>query len=71
MDNNEIAKNIACKICEWRAKTSVSRAELADLVDADYKSVWMWENGFGCPNIRFLVPLATALGCTVDELLHG
>ena len=74
MEHNPIAETIGFKIRERRATTNIPRATLARAVGVGYKSIWLWENGYGCPNIRYLCPLANALDVTVDELLgnaHG
>ena len=71
MENNPIAKAIGQKIRERRAAIRMPRTVLAKAIGTGNKSVWVWENGFGCPNVRYLRPLSIALGITVDELLGG
>lgn len=51
-----------------RRRRGLTQQELADRLGVSNKSVSRWEGG-GYPDVPLLVPLARALGVTVDELL--
>lgn len=51
-----------------RQRRGLTQQELADRLGVSNKSVSRWESG-GYPDVPLLVPLARALGVTVDELL--
>jgi len=48
----------------------VSAAELADALHVSKRRVEGWMYGEREPNIHYLIGLAAALGCTVDELIR-
>jgi transcriptional regulator with XRE-family HTH domain len=45
-----------------------TQRQLAQMIDTDQGAVSGWENG-RTPELRYLVRLATAFGCTLDELV--
>lgn len=57
------------KISELRKKQGFNQSELAEKLNVTNKAVSRWETGEGYPEITLLVPLANALGTTVDDLL--
>ncbi|WP_418667617.1 helix-turn-helix domain-containing protein [Allofournierella sp.] len=54
-----------------RAQRRYTQQQLADRLGVSDKTVSKWECGGGYPDVGVLVPLARALGVTVDELLDG
>ncbi len=52
-----------------RAVQGLSQEKLAELVGVSRQAVSKWEVGDAVPDTDKLVPLAQALGCSVDELL--
>ena len=52
-----------------RARRNLSQERLAELVGVSRQAVSKWEVGDALPDTDKLVPLARALGITVDELL--
>lgn len=54
----------------YRRDKNLTQQELADLLGVSNKTVSRWESG-GYPDVPLLVPLARALGVTVDDLLDG
>ena len=65
MHEMEFAERLKC----FRKANNLTQQELADLLGVSNKSVSRWESGVGYPDIALLVPLARALGVTVDALL--
>jgi transcriptional regulator with XRE-family HTH domain len=45
--------------------------DLADALSVSHQAVSKWERGESLPDVATLVPLATVLGISVDELLRG
>lgn len=54
---------------KYRHAKGMTQQELADLLGVSNKSVSRWESDGGYPDVTMLVPLARALGVTVDDLL--
>ena len=54
-----------------RAALGLSQERLAELVGVSRQAVSKWEVGDAMPDTDRLLPLARALGITVDELLSG
>jgi len=52
-----------------RAARGMSQEQLAELVGVSRQAVSKWEVGDAVPDTDKLIPLARALGITVDELL--
>lgn len=53
-----------------RQEADLSLAELAAKVAEVRQTLWGWETGRTAPRPGQLLALATALGCTVDELVR-
>ena len=62
---------LADKIRQFRKEKNLTQEALATLLGAERTTVTMWESGSITPPTKYLVPLADALGCTLDELLRG
>ena len=58
-------------IRELREKNGFTQKQLGDLLAVSDKTVSKWETGKGLPDSTLLLPLATALGVSVSELLRG
>lgn len=59
------------KLKTYRAQKRYTQQQLAELLGVSDKTVSKWECGGGLPDVALLVPLARALGVTVDDLLDG
>ena len=53
----------------YRKGKHLTQQELAERIGVSDKTVSRWESGGGYPDVPVLVPLARALGVTVDDLL--
>lgn len=56
---------------KYRHAKGLTQQELADLLGVSNKTVSRWESDGGYPDVTMLVPLARALGVTVDDLLDS
>ena len=56
-------------IKRMRERAGITQVELAGMLGVNQSSVCQWENGQTLPKTSLLVPLAKALGCTIDDLL--
>ena len=63
--------NFSDRLKKYRHEKGMTQQELADLLGVSNKTVSRWESEGGYPDIGMLVPLARALGVTVDDLLDG
>ena len=57
-------------INEIRQSKNITQSELANMTGKNNSTLCMWETGERKPPANVLVPIADALGCTVDELLR-
>lgn len=57
------------RLKKYRKEKHLTQQELAERVGVSDKTVSRWESGGGYPDVPVLVPLARALGVTVDDLL--
>lgn len=55
-------------LCLRRQQKNLSQAELAALLGVTNKAVSKWENGAAYPSTELMLPLAQALGVTIEEL---
>ncbi len=64
---------VGARIASLRAGKELSRGQLAVAVrsPSGAQQVGKWEDGTHSPGAKWLVPLARALGCSVDYLLTG
>ncbi len=58
-------------IAGLRKTRNLSQSELADMLNVTHQAVSKWERGESLPDVAILVPLASALGTSVDALLRG
>ena len=57
------------RLAALRKEKGLTQAQLAEILNVSNKTISRWETAEGYPEITLLVPLAKALGVTVDELL--
>ena len=55
-------------ICKLREKKGLSQAELGKILGVSNKAVSKWETGASYPSTETMLPLAVALGTTIEEL---
>ena len=68
-NNQEANRILGAKIHAARRKASLSQEALAEELGVKQSSVSQWERGHTRPSLAHLVPLATALGVSLDDLL--
>ena len=56
-------------VATYRKARHMTQAELAAIIGVKRSTLAMWETGKVMPPTKYLVAIAEALGCTVDELL--
>lgn len=59
---------LGLKIADRREELGMSRKDLAQAIGASYPYVAQIETGYRLPSTRYQVPLAKALGMSLDEL---
>ena len=59
------------RLKRYRKEKNMTQQELADALGVSNKSISRWESAGGYPDVPLLVPLARALGVSVDDLLDG
>lgn len=59
------------RLKRYRKEKNMTQQELADALGVSNKSISRWESSGGYPDVPLLVPLARALGVSVDDLLDG
>ena len=57
------------RLKNYRRAKAMTQQDLADQLGVSNKTVSRWESEGGFPDVSLLVPLARALGVTVDDLL--
>ena len=67
MDQSKIGKFVAA----LRTERGLTQKELAAQLHISDKTVSKWENSRGLPDASLMLPLADALGISVNELLSG
>lgn len=58
-------------VAELRGEKGITQRQLAEQLFVSNKAVSKWECGLSMPDVALLLPLAEALGVTVEELLRG
>ena len=66
-----MAQNFGERLKKYRQDRRLPQQELADQIGVSNKTVSRWESEGSYPDVPVLVPLARALGVTVDDLLDG
>ena len=60
--------NFGNYICELREKKGLSQSELGKILGVTNKAISKWENGGAYPSSELMLPLAKALGVSIEEL---
>ena len=55
----------------FRTKANLTQQELADKIFVSRSLIARCERGYDTPSLHTLVGLASALGCTVNDLVYG
>lgn len=58
-------------IASLRKEKGLTQVQLAEKLNVTDKAISRWETGKGLPEASLLIPLASTLGITVNELLTG
>lgn len=64
-------KEFGMKVASLRKEQGMTQASLAEKLNVSNKAISRWETGEGYPDITLLLPLAEALGVSVDYLLSS
>lgn len=64
-----MAESFSQRLKKYRKAKNLTQQELAEQIGVSDKTVSRWESEGGYPDVTVLVPLARALGVTVDDLL--
>lgn len=64
-----MAESFSQRLKRYRKAKDLTQQELAEQIGVSDKTVSRWESEGGYPDVTVLVPLARALGVTVDDLL--
>ena len=62
--------NFGNYICELREARHLSQSELGRILGVTNKAVSKWENGAAYPSTELMLPLAQALGVTIEDLYY-
>jgi len=62
--------HIGNRLKEWRAKRSITQADLAELAGVSRKTINTVENGVFIPSVMLALTLAKKLGTTVETLFY-
>jgi transcriptional regulator with XRE-family HTH domain len=65
------SNTLGAKIRAARRKAGLTQASLAELMGVRQSSISQWERGHTRPSLEHLVPLAAALGVSLDGLLNA
>jgi transcriptional regulator with XRE-family HTH domain len=68
--NPKANRTLGAKIRAARRMAGLSQASLAELMGVRQSSISQWERGHTRPSLEHLVPLASALNASLDELLE-
>ncbi len=58
-------------ICQLREKKGLSQSQLGEMLGVTNKAVSRWENGGAYPSTELMLPLAKALGVSIEELYQA
>lgn len=61
--------NIGEAIRKARLDKGYSILKMAEIAQVTFNTVYRWEKGLSYPNVFNLIPIADALGLTLDELV--
>jgi len=69
MAKNSVSPTTAARLKALREAAGLSMRELARQIGEDHSNVRYWETSGNLPRSNVLIPMAKALGVTVEELL--
>ena len=67
-EKQESLRSIGNRICFFRKNIGMTQAQLASLVDIDYRTLSRYENGNSEMGVNLLFKIAAALHVSVDDL---
>ena len=70
MQDNELRKNIADNIRQYRAKQRISQEKLSAMTDISQQHISNIENELVNPSIEVLLKISTALNVTLNDLVY-
>ncbi len=70
MQENELRKNIADNIRQYRAKQRISQEKLSEMTDISQQHISNIENELVNPSIEVLLKISTALNVTLNDLVY-
>ncbi len=70
MQDNELRKNIADNIRQYRAKQRISQEKLSEMTDISQQHISNIENELVNPSIEVLLKISTALNVTLNDLVY-
>lgn len=70
MNKNELNKNIADNIRQYRAKLRITQETLAEKAQISHQYVYKLENERLNPSVDYLLKIAEALGVTLNDLVY-
>lgn len=57
-------------LARLRIARGLTQAQLAEMIGCRFVDISRWEHGTHAPSAAYLVKLATALDCSVDDILQ-
>lgn len=69
MSETEFKNFVAGKLIEFRKKSGLTQAELAEMINYSDKAVSKWERGESLPDVYTLMCVAEKLNVSISELL--
>lgn len=69
MSETEFKNFVAGKLIEFRKKSGLTQAELAEMINYSDKAVSKWERGESLPDVYTLMCVAEKLNVSINELL--
>lgn len=67
----DLLRNLGLQIVKLRKGRGWNQGDLAKRLGVNRSNVGKWERGLSAPSLEDLTVLATLLGVTLDELVHG
>lgn len=56
-------------LLQYRRKNGMTQTDLAEMLSLSQNAISQYEAGKRTPTVKKLAQIATALGCTVDEIM--
>ena len=70
MDGEKLKSQIGSNIANYRKRSGLTQAGLAEKLNYSDKAVSKWERGESIPDVIILMQLAEQFGITVNDLLE-